>query len=320
MDSRFWTYVHATTYSVRLTQRSIKQTSGIQNLDQASYFNEVAPFPPPKTQAQIADFLDRETAQIDDLIGKQERLIELLAEKRQAVITQAVTKGLDPESPTKPSRIPWLGDVNAEWPIRPLKAVGEINLGKMIQPMPKATGDVQAPYLRAANVQPGGVLTIDDVKEMWFTKRELSSLDVLAGDVVVVEGGIGGFGRAAFVDNDLAGFGYQNSINRIRPNQDVDGRFLTYLLLTARQSGFIHAYCTGVSMPHLTAEKLAVIQVPFPDYATQTAIGDFLDQRLKSFAQLSSKASNVISILQERRSALISAAVTGKINVLSKEL
>ncbi|MEV8183374.1 restriction endonuclease subunit S [Specibacter sp. NPDC078692] len=278
------------------------------------------PSPAYSRQIQVANFLDRETAQIDDLIGKQERLIALLAEKRQAVITQTVAKGLDPESPTKPSGIPWIGEVNVEWAIRPLKTAGEINLGKMIQPMPKANSDVQAPYLRAANVQPDGILTVKDVKEMWFNKRELASLDVLAGDVVVVEGGIGGFGRAAFVDKDLGGFGYQNSINRIRPNEGVDGRLLTYLLLTARQSGFIHAYCTGVSMPHLTAEKLAVIQVPLPDHATQTAICDFLDQRLKSFAQLSSKASNVISILQERRSALISAAVTGKFNVLSKEL
>ena len=266
-------------------------------------------------QQEIVSYLDGETAQIDDLIGKQERLIELLAEKRQAVITQAVIRGLDSESPTKPSGIPWLGDVNTAWPIRPLKAAGEINLGKMIQPLPKVTGDFQAPYLRAANVQPDGVLTIEDVKEMWFNKRDLASLDVLAGDVVVVEGGIGGFGRAAFVDKDLAGFGYQNSINRIRPNQDVDGRFLTYLLLTARQSGFIHAYCTGVSMPHLTAEKLAAIRVPLPDRVSQSEICDFLDRRLTLFAQLSSKASKVISVLQERRSALISAAVTGTIYV-----
>jgi type I restriction enzyme S subunit len=153
---------------------------------------------------------------------------------------------------------------------------------------------------------------------MWFNESELRSLDVRSGDVLVVEGGIGGFGRAAYVDHDLPGFGYQNSINCIRPSESVDGRFLTYLLLAARHAGYIHAYCTGVSMPHLTAEKLAAIRVPLPDRGTQTQISDRLDAQFSKLNALSAKASAVITILNERRSALISAAVTGKINVQAK--
>jgi type I restriction enzyme S subunit len=274
--------------------------------------------PTSSEQETVAGFLDSETAQIDGLIRKQKRLIELLAEKRQAIITRAVTKGLDPTAPTNPSGIPWLGDVNASWAVRPLKAAGRINLGKMIQPSPKTETDFIAPYLRAANVQPNGVLALGDVKNMWFNESELRSLDVRSGDVLVVEGGIGGFGRAAYVDHDLPGFGYQNSINCIRPSESVDGRFLTYLLLAARHAGYIHAYCTGVSMPHLTAEKLAAIRVPLPDRGTQTQISDRLDAQFSKLNALSAKASAVITILNERRSALISAAVTGKINVQAK--
>lgn len=284
-------------------------------LRQADIGKLEVPSPPFDIQRKIAAFLDRETAQIDDLIGKQDQLIELLAEKRQAIIAHAVTKGLDPAAPTRPSGIPWLGDVNASWPLRPLKAAGYINLGKMIQPGPKLKTDFEAPYLRAANVQPNGALVLDDVKNMWFNDSELQSLDVRSGDLVVVEGGIGGFGRAAYVDRDLPGFGYQNSINRIRPSKWADGRFLTYLLLTARHAGYMHAYCTGVSMPHLTAEKLAAISVPLPDRATQTKISDHIDARLAKLNALSDNASAVISVLHERRSALISAAVTGKLEV-----
>ncbi len=271
--------------------------------------------PSAEEQATIAGFLDRETAQIDELIGKQERLIELLAEKRRAIITHAVTKGLDTTATTKPCGVPWLGDVNASWDVRPLKAAGQISLGKMIQPGPKTDTDVEAPYLRAANVQPDGVLALVDVKKMWFNASELRSLDVHAGDVVVVEGGIGGFGRAAYVDDDLLGYGYQNSINRIRPSESMDGRFLTYLLLTSRDAGYMHAYCTGVSMPHLTAEKLAAIRVPLPDRVAQAQISDHIDAELSKLNALSDKASAVITVLNERRSALISAAITGKINV-----
>lgn len=287
----------------------------VKHLSGSDVLRQLIPFPNFKHQQRISRFLDSETAQIDELIGKQERLIELLDEKRQSVIIHAVTKGLEPSAPTKPSCIPWLGDVNDSWPLRPLKAAGHINLGKMIQPDPKLETDFEAPYLRAANVQPNGALVLGDVKNMWFKDSELQMLDVLAGDVVVVEGGIGGFGRAAFINRDLPGFGYQNSINRIRPSESVDGRFLTYLLLAARHSGYIHAYCTGVSMPHLTAAKLAAIRVPLPDRATQTDISDHIDATLAKLDALSDNASAVITLLHERRSALISAAVTGKIDV-----
>ncbi|WP_416375700.1 restriction endonuclease subunit S [Neomicrococcus lactis] len=126
---------------------------------------------------------------------------------------------------------------------------------------------------------------------------------------------MGGVGRAAYVNRDLFGFGYQNSITRIRPFKSVDGRFLTYLLLTARHSGYIHAYCTGVSMPHLTAEKLAAIIVPLPNRTTQIQISDHIDEEVGRINAISEQASAVVSILRERRSALISAAVTGKIDV-----
>lgn len=103
MSSKFWCYVHAAAYSIRLTVGSINQTSGIQNSDQSRYFDELAPFPPLSEQDAIAAFLDRETAKIDALVEAQRRLIELLKEKRQAVIFHAVTKGLDPSAPMKDS-------------------------------------------------------------------------------------------------------------------------------------------------------------------------------------------------------------------------
>nr|WP_271396066.1 restriction endonuclease subunit S [Neomicrococcus lactis] len=181
------------------------------------------PAPSQKEQTRISSFLDRETAQIDELIGKQERLIELLAEKRRAIITHAVTKGLDPAAPTKPSGVPWLGDVNATWPLRPLKAAGHISLGKMIQPNPKQDDDFEAPYLRAANVQPHGTLALDDVKTMWFNSSELRSLDVRTGDVVVVEGGVGG-GRPGSVRQPRSLWVRLSEFNHPNPPVQVSGR------------------------------------------------------------------------------------------------
>jgi type I restriction enzyme S subunit len=142
------------------------------------------------------------------------------------------------------------------WLAGQVKNAATVTLGKMRQSKDSGS-DVSVPYLRAANVQPDGVLALDDVNEMWFGDAELEQLSIRAGDVVVVEGGQGGFGRAAYVDEDLPGWGFQNSINRLRPIADFDGRFIAFYLIALRASGFIRAYSNVVSMPHLTAEKLA---------------------------------------------------------------
>ena len=109
MHSRFWVYVHAHLYSGRVNFPAVKQTTGIQNLDTDAYFNELVAYPPYEEQAAIASFLDCETERIDALVGKKRRLIELLEEKRLAVITHTVTKGLDPSVPMTDSGINWLG-------------------------------------------------------------------------------------------------------------------------------------------------------------------------------------------------------------------
>jgi len=120
MNPSFWRYVHAAGYAIGLNIPSIKQTAGIQNLDQHSYLNEMAAYPPSMEQDYIAAFLDHETARIDALVEEQQRLIEILKEKRQAVISHAVTKGLDPDVPMRDSGVEWLGEVPAHWGVVPL--------------------------------------------------------------------------------------------------------------------------------------------------------------------------------------------------------
>lgn len=120
-DVRFLVYFHAHLYSGRVNTRSIKQTTGIQKLDSDSYLNELGPYPPLDEQRAIAAFLDRETTRIDELIAKKQRLIELLAEKRTALISHAITKGLNPDAPMKDSGIDWLGEIPSHWDVLRLK-------------------------------------------------------------------------------------------------------------------------------------------------------------------------------------------------------
>ncbi|WP_324784512.1 restriction endonuclease subunit S [Streptomyces sp. H51] len=185
-----------------------------------------------------------------------------------------------------------------------VKNAATVTLGKMLQSKDSGS-DVRAPYMRAANVQPDGLLALDDVNEMWFGEHELEQLSIRAGDVVVVEGGQGGFGRAAYVDQDLPGWGFQNSINRLRPIGDFDGRFIAFYLIALRASGFIRAYSNVVSMPHLTAEKLARIPIPLPPVEVQRAIADYLDCETVRIDTLIKEQQRLIEMLLERRESAI---------------
>ncbi|WP_122498778.1 restriction endonuclease subunit S [Mycobacterium attenuatum] len=269
--------------------------------------------PPLAQQHAIAHYLDRETARIDTLIEEQQRLIEMLRQRRAGVIADAVTHGVDGGAAGS-TQIGWLGPTPTHWRVGRVKHLGNVTLGKMLQASDSGS-DVRAPYMRAANVQPDGELREDDVKEMWFSVDELASLDLRRGDVVVVEGGIGGYGRAAYLDHDLVGWGFQNSINRIRPHQETDGRYLAYFLIMARSMGFIEAYCNVVSMPHLTAEKLNSMPVPIPPLDEQQRIATYLDDQTSKIDVLIAETERFIELARERRAALITAAVTGQIDV-----
>src|SRR6185369_14841268 len=128
-DSRFLVYLHAALYKLRINTRSIKQSTGIQNLDSDSYLQESGAFPDLSEQRAIATFLDRETTKIDALMAKKERLIELLQEQRGALITRAVTKGLDLSVAMKNSGVDWIGDVPTQWGVSRIKFVARLRSG-----------------------------------------------------------------------------------------------------------------------------------------------------------------------------------------------
>ena len=194
------------------------------------------------------------------------------------------------------------------WKTGQVKNAATVTLGKMLQSR-NSGSDVRAPYMRAANVQPDGVLALEDVNEMWFGTTELEQLSIRSGDVVVVEGGQGGFGRAAYVNQDIPGWGFQNSINRLRPTENFDGRFIAFYLVALRASGFIRAYSNVVSMPHLTADKLARIPMPMPPLEEQRTISDYLDREAARIDTLIQEQQRLVEMLRGRRKAVVEQAV-----------
>jgi type I restriction enzyme S subunit len=209
----------------------------------------------------------------------------------------------------KTSGIEWLGDIPSSWGVAEIKLTHQVTLGKMLQTEATGSGDALLPYLRAAHIPPTG-FTLNDPKEMWFTPKEKSELTLKKGDVVVVEGGMGGYGRCDIVPEDVPGWGFQNSINRLRPKNCNNGAFTKYLLQIARENGYIDVLCSVSTMPHLTAEKLGAIRLPLPTVDEQRKIGDFLDRETAKIDALIGKQEQLIASLREDRAATITHAVT----------
>ena len=274
--------------------------------------NFILPFPPLEEQKQIAAFLDKETTKIDTLVDKQEQLITLLREKRQAIISHAVTRGLNPNVRMKDSGVEWLGEVPGHWEVSLLKWRYEVTLGKMLKSKQTAPDETEAPYLRAANIQWRGVDTTD-VKRMWFTEAEKKKLKLCRDDLLVSEGG--DVGRSSLWNEEIEGCYIQNSVNRIRARKNGDTRFLYYWMYFIKHVGYIDMICNKATIAHFTVEKVGATPCVYPPLEEQKQIAAYLDEETAKIDALIEKCEAAIALLKERRTALISAAVTGKIDV-----
>ncbi len=315
MVPTYWLYVHSAAYAVRLTVRSINQTSGIQNLDQWRYFEERAPFPPAAEQAAIAAFLDRETAKIDALVEEQRRMIDLLKEKRQAVISHAVTKGLDPSVPMKDSGVESIGAVPTHWVVSRIK-----NLTSVISKgtTPSTIGaDFTAEgtrFLKAENIAGGQVLSapefyIDEDTHAALRRSALRSQDIL----VVIAGAT--TGKSAILPATMVPANTNQAVSFIRCKRSTDAVFVQNWLESSNVQSKILTDSVQSAQPNLSMESLGNLPIPIPPPDEMIEIADFIARSKERLSALIAEADAAITILQERRSALISAAVTGKIDV-----
>lgn len=262
-------------------------------------------------QHAIAAFLDRETARIDSLIQKKERMIELLKEKRIALITQTVTKGLDPSVPMKDSGIEWLGKVPEHWMIAKVRYGYTIQLGKMLQPEQEKEIEVLVPYIKAINVQ-WDAISVDEETQMWASHDEIGKYGVRKGDLLVCEGGE--VGRAAILTNDVGVLIIQNALHRVRSIKN-NVEYLKYLLQVAANQSWFDILCNKATIAHFTRDKFSELIVPFPTYSEQTAIVQYLTEKLRNTKTLLNKLTSSITLLREYRASLIHHAVTGKIDL-----
>jgi type I restriction enzyme S subunit len=273
--------------------------------------------PPIEEQRRIADLLDRETAKIDALVEEQERLIELLKEKRQAAITQAVTKGLNQSVPMKDSGVEWLGKVPAHWKFGKAGFYVSVLPGYAFSSGDFSLHDSDTKLLRGINVGVGE-LRWDDVV-YWVRKPSdgLDAYELAEGDVVI------GMDRPLIADgmrvarvtlSDLPCLLLQR-VAKVQPGSLMDSRFIMRLLSSLAFEAHFAPETTGVSVPHISGEQICCFLVPVPPLEEQRQICDFVEVEIAKIDALTREAEFATALLVERRSALISAAVTGKIDV-----
>jgi type I restriction enzyme S subunit len=269
--------------------------------------------PTREEQTHIAAFLDRETAKIDALVAEQQRLIELLKEKRQAVISHAVTKGLNPEAPMKDSGIEWLGEVPAHWEVRRVKTVSSFTTsgprGWSERISEAGSLFVQSGDLNATlGIEFSQCKRVDVGDDAEATRTKLGS-----GDVVVCITGAktGNVAVATNVSEDA----YVNQhLCLIRPTADISARFLGALLKSDVGQTYFEFSQYGLKQG-LSLEDVREAPVPLPPHSEQVSIEGHLLALTAKFDTLTAEAQRAIDLLQERRTALISAAVTGQIDV-----
>ncbi|MBD2797650.1 restriction endonuclease subunit S [Xenorhabdus sp. 18] len=275
-------------------------------------------FAVPKAESdrkQIINFLNHETAKIDNLIDKQKQLIELLKEKRQAVISHAVTKGLNPDVPMKDSGVEWLGEVPTHWIVRRLKHTSSLQSG-----MPKGkdlTGknSISVPMLRVANVQ-DGYLDLVDVHNIDIEPNQLERYLLRDGDVLMNEGGDNDkLGRGAIWTAPINNCIHQNHVFAIRPSS-IESEWLDMLTrATYAKFHFYRVAKQSTNLASISSTNIKETPLLIPPKKERDEILKFVNFQLRKIKATEEYSIKQVVLLQERRTALISAAVTGKIDV-----
>jgi len=285
-----------------------------QILGRDDFCNIGITLPPEEEQVKIARFLDQKTAQIDALITKKEQMIELLKEERAAVINQAVTKGLDPNVEMKDSGIKWLGTIPKHWHLKKIKYVSRVNKESLSE---TTAHGYEFYYIDIGNV---------DLEE-GFKLGEKIKFDgapsrarriVRKGDSIVST--VRTYLKAiAYIEDNCTDLIVSTGFAVVTPCDVFVPRFLYFVLRSERFIDRVCALSVGVSYPAINATELADIVVWYPDDKNeQSKIVDYLDKKTAQIDGQISREERSIELLKEYRTALISEAVTGKIDVRGK--
>jgi len=271
--------------------------------------------PPIPEQKQIAKYLDHKTAQIDSLIEKKKRLIELLKEERTAVINQAVTKGLNPNVPMKDSGIEWLGEIPSHWKVKRLKYEAKVNR----ETLPETTKpDYEIEYIDIGNVTLGKI--VDSPKLLTFENAPSRARRVVKkGDTILST--VRTYLKAiTYIDMEKDNLIASTGFAVITPGNNLNPKYLSYLMTSEKIIDTICSLSTGVSYPAVNSTDVGNLFIWYPQLNEQDSIVKYIEKETAHIDSILSETEKEIELLQEYRTALISEVVTGKIDVREEKI
>ena len=288
--------------------------SAIPGLAREDAYENIVPYCDLNEQRAIASFLDRETERIDTLIAKKQRQIELLQEKRSALISHAVTKGLDPNVKMKDSGVEWLGEIPEHWNTSRIATICIKITNGYVGPTRDVLKDSGIRYLQSLHIKDGRILFEREpyfVPPEWAAQHAKSTLKI--GDVLIVQ--TGDIGQCAVVPKEYEGANC-HALIILSVNKNIClGDYIALVMNSNYGYQTLKTIQTGALHPHLNCEHVRDIIVPIPPIKEQKEIISVAENRRNGIDKLSSAIRFSIEKLNEYRAALISAAVTGKIDV-----
>ena len=307
-DPGWLNYLMSSMYALKINLRSIKQSTGIQNLDSEQYLDEGVAAPSVEEQTTIAAALDRETARIDALIQKKTRFIELLKEKREALITHAVTKGLDPKVKMKYSGVEWIGQVPEHWEVKPFFAL-------VTELKRKNTGLIETNVL---SLSYGNIIQKPKSRNMGLTPESYETYQIVeAGEMVF---------RFTDLQNDKRSLRSAQVTQRgiitsaylaVKPH-GIDSTYFAWLMRSYDLCKVFYAMGGGLRQS-LKFEDVKRLPILIPSHEQQANIANAIDVETARIDTLVDKTEQSITLLKERRAAFITAAVTGQIDLRGKQ-
>jgi type I restriction enzyme S subunit len=302
IDRRYFFYLLT---SLNLNQFAIKTAQPLLNTEIVE--SRWIPLPPHPEQQAIAAFLDRETAKIDGLIEEQRRMIALLAEKRQATISHAVTRGLNPSARLKPSGVDWLGDIPEGWEV--------VRFSRLVSIAEGQVDPEVEPYASMVLIAPNH---IESGTGRLLAMETASEQGAVSGKYLFEKGAVV-YSKirpalAKIVHSPVAGL-CSADMYPLTSRGKLDHGYLTWVLLTPGFTAWATMESDRVAMPKINREKLNELMLPVPPLTEQVKIAAHIETAVSQLDALTETATTAITLLQERRAALISAAVTGKIDV-----
>lgn len=268
------------------------------------------PFPSVSEQNAIVDIIKRKCTQIDALISNAQQQIEKLKAYKQSVITETVTKGLDPDVQMKDSGVEWIGEIPGNAELTKVSHLFNVILGKMVSPTKSKADETLESYFCAANVHFDD-LQYDELKTMWFDSNEKETYLVQKGDLLVVEGGAGA-GGSHIVEKDIENCYVQNSVMIVRRKKHVPEKWLYYIIYMLVKNNYIDYVCNKATIPHFTKDKLNNTPVVFYKEEQMKKMIAYLDHKCTQIDQLIALKQQKIEKLQQYKKSLIYEYVTGK--------